>query len=82
MTLCNKLVFYGEELLAPRPSPNLEAVFSIHNLRTHHAVMTRDPSNMEMLLYTKLNLIQSTNSLSFTCIIKDLYKMLYDVIMA
>jgi hypothetical protein len=24
MDLCNKLIFYGEELLAPRPTPKLE----------------------------------------------------------
>jgi hypothetical protein len=65
----NKLILYGEELLAPTPKPQagwpplvgcpqlliqyirsyppyLEAVSSIHNLRTHHAVVTRDPPNM------------------------------------
>jgi hypothetical protein len=67
----NKLVFYGEELLAPRPTPKLEGhplvgcprlliqyirnypsylegVSSIRNLRTRHAVVTRDPPNMDM----------------------------------
>jgi len=56
------ICFYGEELLAPRPTPMLEdhplsalrdclfnilaatlhigGHFSIHNLRTHHAVVT------------------------------------------
>jgi hypothetical protein len=65
----NKIIFYGEELLAPRPTPKLEdhplsavrdclfqyirsnppyleAVPSIRNLRTRHAVVTRDPPNM------------------------------------
>jgi hypothetical protein len=64
-----KLIFYGEELLAPRRTPQaggpplvgcprlliqyirsyppyLEAVSSIRNLRTRHAVVTRDPPNM------------------------------------
>jgi hypothetical protein len=66
----NKLVFYGEELLAPRPTPKLEdhllsavrdCLFNIFaatlhtwrvfppsaNLRTCHAVVTRDPPNMD-----------------------------------
>jgi hypothetical protein len=65
----SKIIFYGEELLAPRPTPQaggppfvgrprlliqyirsyppyLEAVPSIRNLRTRHAVVTRDPPNM------------------------------------
>jgi hypothetical protein len=65
----NKLIFYGEELLATRPTPQaggpplvgcprlliryirscplkLEGVSSIRNLRTRHAVVTRDPPNM------------------------------------
>jgi hypothetical protein len=60
--LRNKLIFYGEELSAPRPTPKLEdhplspvrdclfTIFvatSIRNLRTRHAVVTRDPRNME-----------------------------------
>jgi hypothetical protein len=65
---CNMLLLYGEELLAPRPTPKLEdhplsavldwfnifaaaikleAFSSIRNLRTRHAVVTRDPPNME-----------------------------------
>jgi hypothetical protein len=66
---CNKLIFHGEELLAPRPTlkargpplvgwlrlliqyncsypPYLDGVSSIRNLRTSHAVVTRDPQNM------------------------------------
>jgi hypothetical protein len=60
----NKLIFHGEELLAPRPTPKLEdqplsavrdciypaylqAVSSIRNLRTRHAVVTRGPPNMD-----------------------------------
>jgi hypothetical protein len=54
-------IFYGEELLAPRPIPKLEDHFlsavrdclpkldgfsSIRNLRTRRAVVTRDPPNM------------------------------------
>jgi hypothetical protein len=65
----NKLIFYGKEFLAPRPTPKLEdptmsavldclfnifpsyapyleAVSSIRNLRTRHAVVTRDPFSM------------------------------------
>jgi hypothetical protein len=54
----NKLIFYGEELLAPRPTPPLsavrdcsyppylEAVSSIRNPRTCPAVVSRDPPNM------------------------------------
>jgi hypothetical protein len=53
--------FYGEELLALPPHvgcprlliqyirsylPYLEAFYSIRNLRTRHAVMTRDPPNV------------------------------------
>jgi hypothetical protein len=68
----NKIIFYGEELLAPRPNPKaggppivgcprlfiqyirsyppyLEPVSSIRNLRTRHAVVTRDPPNMSSL---------------------------------
>jgi hypothetical protein len=64
----NKIIFYGEVLLAPRPPPPaggpprvgcarllidfirsyppyLEAVSSIRNLSTRHAVVTRDPPN-------------------------------------
>jgi hypothetical protein len=62
----NMLAFYGEGLLAPRPTPKLEdhplsfvrgclfnifaanlqleAVPSIHNPRTCHAVVTRGPT--------------------------------------
>jgi hypothetical protein len=56
VTFRNKLGFYGKELLAPRPTPQLkdhpssaprdcylpylEAVTSIRNLRTRHAVVT------------------------------------------
>jgi hypothetical protein len=65
----NKLIFYGEELLAPRPTPAegpplvgclrlliyyirsyppyMEAVSSIRNLRTRHAVVTKGPPNMD-----------------------------------
>jgi hypothetical protein len=69
VNFCNKIIFYGEELLAPRPTPQaggpplvgyprlliqyirsyppyLEAVPSIRNLRTCHALVTRDPPNM------------------------------------
>jgi hypothetical protein len=71
VTFRNKLNFYGEELLAPRPTPKLEdhhlsavrdclfniftvtslylqAVASIRNLRTRHAVLIRDPHNMDV----------------------------------
>jgi hypothetical protein len=62
----NKIIFYCEELLAPRPTPKLEdhplsavrdGLFNIfagtlhiwrpfpRNLRTRHAVVTRDPPN-------------------------------------
>jgi hypothetical protein len=51
----NKRVFYGEELLAPHPTqyicsypPYLEVISSIRNLRMRHAVVTRDPSNMDI----------------------------------
>jgi hypothetical protein len=62
----NKLISYGEELLAPHPTLKLEdqpcrlsatdysyleVVFSVHNLRIHHAVVTRDPPNMDENLY-------------------------------
>jgi hypothetical protein len=33
--------------------PYLEAVFSIGNLRTRHAMVTRDPLNMENVLYIR-----------------------------
>jgi hypothetical protein len=68
----NKLIFYGEELLAPRPTskledyplsavrsypPYLEAVSSIRNRRTRHVVVTRDPHNMIPNLYfSEMNL--------------------------
>jgi hypothetical protein len=65
----NKLIFYGEEELAPRPTPQaggpphvgcprlliqyirsyppkLEGVSSLRNLRTRHAVVTRDPPDI------------------------------------
>jgi hypothetical protein len=63
-SLVTSLVFYCEEFLAPRPTPQaggpplvgcqyihsyppkLEGVSSIRNLRTCHAVVTRDPPNM------------------------------------
>jgi hypothetical protein len=58
----NKLIFYGEKLIAQRPTPKLEehalsavhdCIFNIfaatlHNWRTHHAMVTRDPPNMEL----------------------------------
>jgi hypothetical protein len=73
MNFWNKLIFYGEQLLAPRPTlkleddplvgcpqlliqyihsypPHLEAVSSIRNLRMCHAMVTRDPPNMEVLV--------------------------------
>jgi hypothetical protein len=68
-TLVTTLFFYGEELLAKRPTVDVEAhplsavrdclfnifaaalhtkgVSSINNLRTRHAVATRDPTNMQ-----------------------------------
>jgi hypothetical protein len=68
----NKLIFYGEGLLAPRPTPKLEdhplsavryclfniirsyppyleGVSTLRNLRTPHAVVTRDPPNMAFI---------------------------------
>jgi hypothetical protein len=56
-TLRNKLILYGEELLASRPTPSWRtalcwlsatayAVSSTPNLRTRHAEVTRDPLNM------------------------------------
>jgi hypothetical protein len=64
-----ELIFYGEELLDPHPTPKLEdhpigsqrlliqyirsyppyleAVSSIRNLRTRHALVTRDPPPLE-----------------------------------
>jgi hypothetical protein len=67
----NKIIFYGEELLAPTPNPHavgplivgrprllieyirsyppyLEAVSSIRIMRTRHALVTRNPPNMEL----------------------------------
>jgi hypothetical protein len=64
----SKFIFYGERLLAPHPTPQLEdhtlsfardCLFniysqlpsiaggrsSIRNLRTHHALVTRNPLN-------------------------------------
>jgi hypothetical protein len=32
----------------PSYPPYLEAVSSIHNTKTHHAVVTRDPLNMDL----------------------------------
>jgi hypothetical protein len=65
----NKLIFYGEELLAPRPTPKLEDqplsairdclfnIFSsIRNQRTRHDVVTRDPPNMESRLYNNIKI--------------------------
>jgi hypothetical protein len=67
MSFRNKLIFYGEELLAPRLSPKLEdhpfsvfqytrsyppyleTVSSIRNLRTRHAVVTRNPPNITVV---------------------------------
>jgi hypothetical protein len=62
------LFSYGEEL-APRPTPKLKdhplsavrgclfnifaTVFSIRNLGTHHAVVTRDPHNMDQFYIFK-----------------------------
>jgi hypothetical protein len=60
VTFRNKFIVYGEELLAPRPTTKLEnqpmsavrdCLFNIYaatlrNLRTRHAVVTRDPHNM------------------------------------
>jgi hypothetical protein len=51
MIFRNKLIFYGEELLAPRPNPKLvyhplSAVSSIRNLKTRSVVVTRDPPKM------------------------------------
>jgi hypothetical protein len=73
MNFRKKLIFYGEELLAPRPAPKLEdhplvcfpqqliqyirsyppyleAVSSICNLRTCHAMVTRDPPTWSLTL--------------------------------
>jgi hypothetical protein len=70
---CNKLIFYGEELLSPTPNPPAggptlvgclrlliqyicnyppysEGVSSIRNLRTCHAMVTRDSPNMDPIL--------------------------------
>jgi hypothetical protein len=74
LIFCNKLIFYGEELLAPRPTPKLEdhppwqliqyirsyppyleAISSINNLRTRHALVTRDPANMVSILICVTN---------------------------
>jgi hypothetical protein len=62
ITFCNKLIFYDVLLVPhPRPQvedhplpavrdfsypPYLEAISSIRNLRTYHAVMRRDSLNM------------------------------------
>ncbi|PNF43225.1 hypothetical protein B7P43_G14876, partial [Cryptotermes secundus] len=56
--------FYGEELLAPHPTPKLEGhplsavrdcegVSSIRNLRTRHAVVTRSQPNMALAIKKK-----------------------------
>jgi hypothetical protein len=92
----NKLIFYGEELLAPRPTPMLEdhplsaardcllyirsyspypeGVSSIHNLRTRHAVVTRDPPNMELYMhchaYMRVICLSHLTLLDFIILIK------------
>jgi hypothetical protein len=70
VTFCNKLIFYGEELLTPRPTPSWRSTpcrlsataYSVYsqlpsisggrvlqrNLKTRHAVVTRDPPNMAL----------------------------------
>jgi hypothetical protein len=65
MNFRKKLIFYGAELLAPGPTPKLEDhpllavrdclfnISSIRNLRMSHAVVTRDPPNMEPIGHTK-----------------------------
>jgi len=43
VAVCNKWVFYGEELLVPHPTPKLKdhpLSASICNLRMHHAMVT------------------------------------------
>jgi hypothetical protein len=61
----NKLIFYGEELLAPCPTPKLEDRPLLAVLRTRHAVVTRDPPHLEEnLTYQSVIFIFATMRIS------------------
>jgi hypothetical protein len=86
LTFLNKFIFYGEDLLASRPTPKLqdtdlvdcprllikyihnyppymEAVFSIRNLRTRHAHVTRGTLNMAKTVIREAKFIKNNTNI-------------------